>query len=148
MDAFKSPLVLTGRILLSLVFLLSGIDKLTDIAGTAGYIASVGLPAATSLAVLSGAFEILAALALALGWKARWAAFGLAQFTLLTNFLFHNYWALPADQVFMEQLMFMKNVSIAGGMLVVAALGAGPMSLDARHGNDTTGFRMTSRERR
>ncbi|MCY1308645.1 Inner membrane protein YqjF [compost metagenome] len=90
------------------------------------------MPAATPLAVLSGAFEVLAALALAVGWQARWAALGLALFTVLTNLLFHKYWAVPDDQAFMEQLMFMKNLSIAGGMLVVAALGAGPLSLDTR----------------
>ena len=135
MDAFKSPLILAGRILLALLFLLAGIDKLADISGTAGCIASVGLPAATPLAVLSGVFEVLAALALAVGWQARWAALSLALFTLLTNLLFHNYWALPADQVYMAQIKFMKNLSIVGGMLVVAALGAGPLSLDARRAN-------------
>lgn len=135
MDTFKTPLILAGRILLALLFLLAGIDKLADIAGTAGYIASVGLPAATPLAALSGAFEVLAALALAVGWQARWAALSLALFTLLTNVLFHNYWALPADQVYLEQVKFMKNLSIVGGMLVVAALGAGPLSLDARRAN-------------
>lgn len=135
MDTFKTPLILAGRILLALLFLLAGIDKLADIAGTAGYISSVGLPAATPLAVLSGAFEVLAALALAVGWQARWAALSLALFTLLTNVLFHNYWALPADQVYLEQVKFMKNLSIVGGMLVVAALGAGPLSLDARRAN-------------
>jgi putative oxidoreductase len=132
MDAFKLPLILLGRILLALLFLQAGIDKLTDIAGNAGYIASVGLPAATPLAVLSGVFEVCAALALAVGWQARWAALSLALFTLLTNVLFHDFWAMPADQVYMAQIKFMKNLSIVGGMLVVAALGAGPMSLDAR----------------
>lgn len=132
MDAFKSPLMLVGRMLLALLFLLAGIDKLADIAGTAGYIASVGLPAATPLAVLSGVFEVLAAMALAVGWQARWAALSLALFTLLTNVLFHNYWALPDAEVYMAQIKFMKNLSIVGGMLVVAALGAGPLSLDAR----------------
>ncbi|SDH29284.1 putative oxidoreductase [Pseudomonas benzenivorans] len=135
MNAFQSPLILAGRMLLALLFLLAGIDKLADIAGTAGYIASVGLPAATPLAVLSGVFEVLAALALAVGWQARWAALSLALFTLLTNLLFHNFWALPADQVYMAQIKFMKNLSIVGGMLVVAALGAGPLSLDARRAN-------------
>lgn len=135
MDSFKSPLIVAGRILLALLFLLAGIDKLADIAGTAGYIASVGLPAATALAVLSGAFEVLAALALILGWQARWAALSLALFTLMTNLLFHNYWALPDAEVYMAQIKFMKNLSIVGGMLVVAALGAGPLSLDARRAN-------------
>ena len=82
--------------------------------------------------MLAGAFEVLAALALAFGWKARWAALALALFTLLASLLFHNFWALPADQAAMQQLMFMKNLSVAGGMLMVAAFGAGPASLDAR----------------
>jgi len=133
MDTFKLPLVLIGRLLLALMFLLSGFGKLANIDGTAGYIGSVGLPATTALAVLAGAFEVLAALALAFGWKAQWAALALAFFTVLTSLLFHNFWALPADQAFMQQLMFMKNLSVAGGMLMVAALGAGPASLDARH---------------
>ncbi len=132
MDIFKLPLILVGRLLLALMFVLSGVGKLANIDGTAGYIASVGLPATTALALLAGAFEVLAALALAIGWKAQWAALALALFTLLASLLFHNFWALPADQAFMQQLMFMKNLSVAGGMLMVAALGAGPMSLDTR----------------
>ena len=132
MDAFRLPLVLFGRLLLALMFLLSGYGKLVNIDGTAGYIGSVGLPFTTALAVFAGAFEVLAALALALGWKARWAALALALLTLLASVVFHNFWALPADQAFMQQLMFMKNFSVAGGMLMVAALGAGPASLDAR----------------
>ena len=132
MDAFKLPLVLFGRLLLALMFLLSGYGKLVNIDGTAGYIGSVGLPFTTPLAVFAGAFEVLAALALALGWKARWTALALALFTLVASVVFHNFWALPADQAFVQQLMFMKNLSVAGGMLMVAALGAGPASLDAR----------------
>jgi putative oxidoreductase len=131
-DSLKSPLIVAGRVLLALMFVLSGFGKLSNIAGTAGYIASSGLPAAAALAVLVGAFEILAGLALAFGFKARPAAMALGLFTLLASALFHNYWAAPADQQFVQQLMFMKNLAVAGGMFVVAALGAGPLSLDAR----------------
>ena len=131
-DSLKSPLIVAGRVLLALMFVLSGFGKLTHIAGTAGYIASGGLPGAAALAVLVGAFEVLAGLALAFGFKARSAALALGLFTLLASALFHNYWAVPADQQFVQQLMFMKNLAVAGGMFVVAALGAGPLSLDAR----------------
>jgi len=131
-DSLKSPLIVAGRVLLALMFVLSGFGKLSNIAGTAGYIASGGLPGASALAVLVGAFEILAGLALAFGFKARPAALALGLFTLLASALFHNYWAAPADQQFVQQLMFMKNLAVAGGMFIVAALGAGPLSLDAR----------------
>jgi putative oxidoreductase len=131
-DSLKSPLIVAGRVLLALMFVLSGLGKLSNIAGTAGYIASSGLPGAAALAVLVGAFEILAGLALAFGFMARPAALALGLFTLLASALFHNYWAAPADQQFVQQLMFMKNLAVAGGMFVVAALGAGPLSLDAR----------------
>ena len=60
------------------------------------------------------------------------SALALGLFTLLASLLFHNFWAMPADKAFVQQLMFMKNLAVAGGMFMVAALGAGPMSFDAR----------------
>jgi putative oxidoreductase len=132
LDSIKSPAVVIGRVLLALMFVLSGFGKLGNIAGTAGYIASSGLPAASTLAVLVGLFEVVAGLALAVGFKARWAALGLALFTLLASLLFHQFWAAPAAQQMMQQLMFMKNLAIAGGMFMVAALGAGPLAFDSR----------------
>jgi putative oxidoreductase len=131
-DSVRPPLVLVGRVLLALMFVLSGFGKLTGIEGTAGYIASAGLPMATALAVIVGLLEFLGGLALMAGFHARWAALALGLFTLVASLLFHNFWAMPADKAFMQQLMFMKNLSIAGGMFVVAALGAGPLSVDAR----------------
>ena len=131
-DSFKTPLVLVGRVLLALMFILAGLSKLTNIAGTAGYIASGGLPAPMLLAVVVGLLELLGGIAIAVGFHARWAALALGLFTLLASVLFHRYWAVPADQAMVQQLMFMKNLSVAGGMFIVAALGAGPASLDAR----------------
>ncbi|HMN75708.1 MAG TPA: DoxX family protein [Burkholderiaceae bacterium] len=131
-DSVRPPLVLVGRVLLALMFVLSGFGKLTGIEGTAGYIASAGLPMATALAVIVGLLEFFGGLALMAGFHARWAALALGLFTLVASLLFHNFWAMPADKAFMQQLMFMKNLSIAGGMFVVAALGAGPLSVDAR----------------
>lgn len=135
-DSFKTPLVVVGRVLLALMFVLSGFGKLTGIEGTAGYIASAGLPMATALAVIVGLLEFFGGLALMVGFHARWAALALGVFTLLASLLFHNFWAMPADKAFMQQLIFMKNLAVAGGMFVVAALGAGPASIDARRASN------------
>ena len=124
--------VVIARVLLALMFILAGISKFGGIAGTAGYIASKGLPMPTALAVATAAFEVVAGIALAVGFQARWAALALAVFTLLANVLFHNFWAMPAEQQMMQQLMFLKNLAVAGGMLMVFSFGAGPASLDAR----------------
>lgn len=132
MDNFKTPLVVTGRVLLAFMFILSGLQKFGNLDGTAGYIASGGLPAPMVLAVLVAALEVVGGLALAIGFRARLAALALGVFTLVAGALFHNFWAAPAEQAFVQQLMFLKNLSIAGGMFVVAALGAGPLSVDAR----------------
>jgi putative oxidoreductase len=135
-DSLKIPLTVIGRVLLALMFVVSGFGKLTNIEGTAGYIASSGLPLATALAVLVGLLEFFGGLAIMVGLHARWAALALGLFTLLASLLFHNFWAMPADKAFVQQLMFMKNLAVAGGMFMVAALGAGPMSFDARRTRD------------
>ena len=133
LDNLKTPLVLVGRILLALMFVLSGFDKLAHVQGTAGYIAGVaGLPMPTVLAVAAGALELAAGLAIMTGFAARWAALALAAFTLVASLLFHAYWAAPAEQQFVQQLLFMKNMAITGGMLILAALGPGPASLGSR----------------
>jgi putative oxidoreductase len=124
--------VLIARVLLALMFLIGGISKFTGLDGTAGYIASVGLPAPQLLAVGAGLVEVIGAVLLIVGWQARWAALALAAFTLLASVLFHNYWAMPADQQMMQQLMFMKNLAITGGLLAIFAYGAGSLSLDQR----------------
>jgi putative oxidoreductase len=125
--------VLIGRVLLALMFVIAGFGKLFGgLEGTAGYIASVGLPMPMVLALGAGVLELVAGLLLVVGWKARWAALALALFTLVATFIFHAYWSLPADQQMMQQLMFMKNLSVVGGLLCVFAFGAGALSLDGR----------------
>jgi putative oxidoreductase len=124
--------MLIGRVLLAVMFLLAGISKFGGLEGTAGYIASKGLPLPQVLAVGTAVLEVGAAVLLIVGWQARWAALALAAFTLLATVLFHNYWAMPAAQQTMQQLMFMKNLAIVGGLLAVFAYGAGALSLDGR----------------
>jgi putative oxidoreductase len=131
MNAQGFPL-LVARILLALMFVMSGVSKLTGLEGTAGYIASVGLPMAQVLAVGAGVLEVVAGVMLIVGWQARWAALALAAFTVLASLLFHNFWAMPKDEQFMQQLMFTKNLAITGGLLFVFAFGPGLLSLDAR----------------
>ena len=129
-DATKTSLVIAGRLLLALMFVLAGFSKLGNLEGTAGYIASGGLPMASVLAVIVGLLELFGGLAIAVGFQARWAALALGLFTLAATLLFHRFWAVPAEQAFVQQLMFMKNLSVAGGLFLVAALGAGPASID------------------
>jgi len=130
--SFQNSLNLAARFLFVALFLPAGISKLTGFAGTVGYISSVGLPLPTLDAVLALSVEILGSLALLSGFGTRVAALVLAAFTLVASFFFHAYWAVPADQAFVTQLLFFKNVAVAGGLLALAASGAGAWSLDAR----------------
>lgn len=116
---------LAGRILLSVLFLLSGVGKLAAYSATAGYMAAVGVPGL--LLPLTILLEVGGALAIIAGWKTRIVSVLLAGFTLLTALLFHNH---LADQT--QMIMFMKNIAIAGAFLLLAAHGAGRYSVDAR----------------
>jgi putative oxidoreductase len=116
---------LAGRLLLASLFLLAGLGKLGAYSATAAYMSSVGVPGALLPAVI--ATEVLGALAIIVGWKTRVVAALLAGFSLLTALTFHNNFA---DQT--QMVMFLKNVSIAGGFLLLIAHGAGPLSLDRR----------------
>lgn len=121
---------LVGRILLAAIFIIAGFGKIGGFEGTAGYIASKGLPMPQVLAALTILVELGGGLLLALGWKARWAALAIAVFSLLAGFLFHAYWAVPEAQRMNDFNSFWKNVAIAGGMLMVIAFGPGRFSID------------------
>lgn len=124
MAGLAAPL---GRLLMSLIFILGGASKFGDLAGTGAYMQSAGVPAA--LAIPAAAFELLAGLAILAGWQTRIVAPLLAGFCVLTGLLFHKNFG---DQV--QMVMFMKNLAMAGGFLILYANGAGAMSLDARKG--------------
>lgn len=116
-----------GRILMALIFVVAGFGKLGDVQGFAGYMASGGIPAI--LAWPAVLFEILAGLALLVGFMTRPVALALAAFSIVTAFLYHFD---MGNQ--MQQIMFLKNLAMAGGYLVIAAHGAGALSLDNRLG--------------
>jgi len=132
MTSLQSTTVLVGRILLGLIFVLSGFAKISGFDGTAGYIASKGLPLPQLLAALTIVVELGGGLALMAGFYTRQAVVALAGFSLLTAVVFHNFWAAPQADQMGQQINFMKNLAIAGGMLVVAAFGPGRLSVDAR----------------
>jgi len=121
----KNVSELAGRILLSGLFLLSGVGKVGAYAATAAYMSSVGVPGVLLPVVI--ATEVLGATAIVLGWQTRVSALLLAGYSLLAALVFH---ANFADQI--EMIMFLKNVSIAGGFLLLVANGAGPLSFDRR----------------
>lgn len=131
-NAIQNPLNLAARLLMVALFLPAGIGKLTGFAGTVGYTSSVGLPLPTLAAATAVIVEIVGSLALLAGFGTRIAAVVLAAFTLVASFFFHNYWGVPADQAFMQQLLFFKNIAVVGGLLAIAANGAGAWSLDSR----------------
>jgi putative oxidoreductase len=123
---------LVGRVLIALIFLISGIGKLTGFAGTAGYIASKGLPMPEVLAAIAVVVEIGAAAMIILGWKARLGALALLVFLIPVTLVFHPFWAVPAEQMQLQRIMFMKNLAIMGAMLYIMAYGSGRYSLDKR----------------
>jgi putative oxidoreductase len=124
-DTVQKISELGGRILLAVLFLLSGLGKVGAYAGTAAYMSSLGVPGA--LLPLAIATEVLGALAIVVGWKTRVTAFLLAGYSLLTAVIFHSNFG---DQI--QMIMFFKNVSIAGGFLLLMANGSGPLSIDRR----------------
>ena len=128
--SLQNPLSLIGRILLALLFVPSGFSKIGGFAGTVGYIASKGVPLPELAAAAAIGVELGLGLLLLIGWQTRWAALGIALFTVVITFIFHNFWAVPAEQVMAQQQNFFKNMAAVGGLLTVAAWGAGAWSVD------------------
>jgi len=114
-----------GRVLLALIFVTSGLGKITGYAATQGYMEAMGVPGILLPLVI--VLEVAGGIAIIVGWKTRLAAFGLAAFSILSALLFH---ANFGDQ--MQMIMFIKNVAIAGGLLLLVAQGAGSYALDNR----------------
>ena len=123
MNTFQNLAAPVGRILISLIFISSGIGKITGYAGTQAYMESVGVPG--MLLPLVIAVELLGGLAIILGWHTRLAAFLLAGFCLLSGFIFHGNFG---DQA--QYIQFMKNLALTGAFLMIVSHGAGPWSID------------------
>ncbi len=114
-----------GRVLLALIFILSGFGKLTDPAGTAGYMQAMGVP--TILLWPTVALELLGGIALIIGYQTRIVALALAGFSVISGLIFHSNFG---DQ--MQMIMFLKNLAMAGGFLLLVSSGATALSVDTR----------------
>jgi putative oxidoreductase len=117
---------LVGRILLSLLFIISGYFKLTALSGTAGYFGQMGLPVPMVLAIVVGLLEFFGGLAILVGFQTPTVAVVMGLFTIATAFVGHF---SPFDLT-----NFFKNMGIAGGFFVLAQYGAGALSIDAKRG--------------
>lgn len=124
--------MLAGRILLSLVFLIAGYRKLMGVAASAGYLAKLGFPMPEVMVWVAIAIELGGAILLILGWKTRWAAWLLALFTLIAAFAAHRFWEVDPAQYANQMNHFLKNLAIIGGLMFVAAIGPGALSVDGR----------------
>ena len=130
MNTYQNALNLLGRLLIVALFLPAGLSKLTGFDGTVGYFASLGLPLATLAVVVAIITEVLGGIALLVGFQTRIVAILLAIFTLAASITGHAFWAAPADAAFIQQLLFLKNIAVIGGLLVLASAGAGKFSID------------------
>ena len=114
---------LLGRVMMALIFILAGLGKIQDPVGTAGYMQSAGLPGILLWPTI--ALEVLGGLALAVGYKTRYVAFALAIFSVAAAVVFHRNFA---DE--MQMIMFLKNIAIAGGLMLLAVGGSTAFSMD------------------
>jgi len=143
MSSTNNALLVLVRVLLSFMFIMAGYGKLADPAGTAGMISGAGLPAADLLAYAAGIFELVAGLFILVGFQTKITAWTVALFCVFTGLVFHT--GTVAIEGWPEgalgwintlnQIMVMKNVTLAGGYIALAITGAGAYSVDARRGS-------------
>jgi len=129
-ESNSKHIILIGRILLSLIFLISAAGKLFNFTGTAGMMSAKGFPVASLFLIGALAFELLGGLSVLTGYKARLGAAALIIFLIPVTLIFHNFWAYQGMEQQMQAAMFLKNLAIAGGLALVIAFGSGPLSVD------------------
>jgi putative oxidoreductase len=131
-SSWQTTMALIGRLLMAAIFLVSGINKLTDLPGTVAHMTRAGIPYADTLAIVAGAAEVLGGLALVFGLLTRIGAVGLILFMIPTTVIFHGFWNYHGAERLPQMVNFMKNLGIIGGLAAIAAFGAGRASLDYR----------------
>ena len=130
-SSVSGPLVLLGRFLFALIFIMSGPRHF--LSETIGYAASQGVPLASIAVPFSGLLALVGGLSILLGYRAKLGAWLIVLFLVGITPMMHNFWAVPDPMMHqMQMVMFMKNLSMLGGALFVSQLGSGPWSLDAR----------------
>ncbi|GAN80969.1 DoxX family protein [Acidocella aminolytica] len=133
-DRLKNEAVLVARVLLVALFLIFGWGKLMNYAGTVSYMAQTGVPLPSLAALIAITMECLVSSAIVIGFFTRPLALLMGGYTLATGFLAHHYWTMTGMAHFENEINFYKNVSIAGGFLLLYIIGAGKYSLDAAIG--------------
>lgn len=128
----KSGIILLARVLLMLLFVVSGWSKLVGFSGTSAYLASLGMPAPMLAAAVAVIMEFFVAILLLLGFYTRPLAFLFALFTLGTALIGHDFWNMVDAERAANMTQFMKNLSIVGGLLLLGVTGPGRFSLDGR----------------
>ena len=128
---FNPMFSLVGRVFLASEFIPAGFSKFFNFQGTVGYITAQQFPLPELAAAAAVLIEILAGILLLIGLRTKTAAGVLAAFTLVASLGFHKFWAVAPDQAYIQQLMFFKNVGLAGGLLMIASLGGGAWTMDA-----------------
>ncbi|MEW5864003.1 MAG: DoxX family protein [Pseudomonadota bacterium] len=133
MNAAAQPqLLLVGRILVGVLFLVAGIRKFMYTAGTVGYFANLGLPAPELMLWLAIVIEVGGAILLIVGWQAKWVSWLFIVFVVIATLLGHRFWEYDAAQYGNQLNHFLKNLAIIGGLLYVAVQGPGALSMDAK----------------
>lgn len=129
----QGPLTVLGRLLLCTIFMMAAVgNDIPNFAGTTKMMESVGIPAPPLLLAGAIAFSVIGSVSVIVGYKARVGAVLLLVFLVLASFYFHAFWKLEGAEQQTQTINFMKNLSIAGAMLMIIARGSGPMSLDSR----------------
>ena len=126
MNQLQAFSALLGRLFLAMIFIQSGLSKMSDYAATQGYMDAMGV--SSTMLPLVIALEVVGGIAIVIGFKARLVALAMAGFSLLSALLFHTNFS---DQT--QTIMLMKNIAIAGGFLMIVAHGAGAYALDNRN---------------
>jgi len=130
-SAAKGPVVLLGRLFFAAIFLMAGPNHFTKQA--IGYAASQGVPLASIAVPVSGLLAVIGALSILLGYRAKVGAWLIALFLIPVTLMMHKFWGVSDPMMAQVQMiMFMKNIAMLGGALLIAQFGAGPLSLDAR----------------
>ncbi len=132
MNSSNSITTLVGRFLISIIFIMSGFSKIAMYSQMVGYAAAKGLPMAGAGIAVAAAVELLAGLAVLAGFQTRISAWLLFVYLVPATLLFHNFWAMQGMEQQDNMAHFMKNLAIMGGLLILAANGAGGYSVDAR----------------
>ncbi|MPW21467.1 DoxX family membrane protein [Paraburkholderia sp. CNPSo 3157] len=134
MNAFieqrKDALLLIGRVLLVVLFVLFGWSKLTGFSGTEQYMAATGAPVPAVAAIIAVVMELAVGIVIAIGFKTRPLALLLAVYTLATAFIGHHFWTQTGMEHFVNMINFYKNISIIGGLLLLFVTGPGKYSID------------------